>query len=65
MNIDPSTKIIESTQRYSSSPLSDQFINVPFVQTMKEQVEFDRTLDLSLVDVFDQERQASSIFTPR
>lgn len=64
MNIDPSTKIIESTQRYSSSPLSDQFINVPFVQTMKEQVEFDRTLDLSLVDVFDQERQSSTIFRP-
>lgn len=64
MNIDPTTKIIESTQRYKSAPLSDQFINVPLKQTMKELVEFDRSVDLSLVKVFDDERQQSTIFRP-
>ena len=64
MNIDPSTRIIESTQRYKSAPLADQFINVPLKQTMKELVEFDRSVDLSLIAVFDQERQQSTIFRP-
>ena len=64
MNIDPSTRIIESTQRYKSAPLSDQFINIPVQQSMKEMVEFDRSVDLSLIEVFDQERQDSTIFRP-
>ena len=64
MNVDPSTKIIESTQRFKSAPLSDQFINVPLKQSMKELVEFDRTTDLSLLAVFDEERQQSTIFRP-
>jgi|688.fasta_scaffold08435_6 hypothetical protein len=64
MNVDPSTRIIESTQRYKSAPLSDQFINVPLKQSMKELVEFDRTTDLSLLEVFDEERQQSTIFRP-
>ena len=64
MNIDPSTRIIESTQRYKSAPLSDQFINIPFTQSMKELVEFDRSVDLSLIAVFDDERQQSTTFRP-
>ena len=64
MIVDPTTNIIESTQRYKSAPLSDQQLNVPFAQTMKELVEFDRTVDLSLLAVFDEERQASSIIRP-
>ena len=64
MNVDPSTRIIESTQRFKSAPLSDQFINVPLKQSMKELVEFDRTTDLSLLAVFDEERQQSTIFRP-
>jgi hypothetical protein len=64
MNVDPSTRIIESAQRYKSAPLSDQFINVPLQQSMKELVEFDRTVDLSLIAVFDQERQQSTVFRP-
>lgn len=64
MIVDPTTNIIESTQRYKSAPLSDQQLNIPFAQTMKELVEFDRTVDLSLIAVFDEERQASSIVRP-
>ena len=64
MNVDPSTRIIESTQRYKSAPLSDQFVNVPLQQSMKELVEFDRSVDLSLIAVFDQERQESTIIRP-
>lgn len=64
MIIDPSTRIIQSTQRYKSAPLSDQFLNVPFNQSMKELIEFDRTVDLDLAQVFDDERQESTIFRP-
>lgn len=62
--VDPTTYIIESTQRYKSAPLTDQSLNIPFTQKMKELVEFDRTVDLSLIAVFDEERQASSTIRP-
>ena len=62
--VDPTTRIIQSDQRYKSAPLSDQFLNIPFTQNMKELIEFDRTVDISLITVFDEERQASSIFRP-
>lgn len=64
MTVDPSTRIIESTQRYKSAPKVDQFINVPFAQTSKDLIEYDRSVDLSLATVFDEERQASTIFRP-
>lgn len=64
MQIDPSTRIIESTQRFKGAPLQDQQMNIPFVQTQKELVEFDRTVDLSLSTVFDEERQQSFTFRP-
>ena len=62
--VDPTTRIIQSDQRYKSAPLSDQFLNIPFTQNMKELIEFDRTVDISLITVFDEERQSSSIFRP-
>ena len=64
MTVDPSTRIIESTQRYKSAPKVDQFINVPFAQTSKDLIEYDRSVDLNLATVFDEERQASTIFRP-
>jgi len=64
MTVDPTTRIILSTQRYKSAPRTDQFINIPFSQSTKDMVEYDRSVDLSLVAVFDQERQASTNFRP-
>jgi hypothetical protein len=64
MIVDPTTRIISSTLRYKSAPRTDQFINVPFSQTSKDLVEYDRSVDLNLVNVFEEERQASTIFRP-
>jgi DNA polymerase III epsilon subunit-like protein len=54
--VDPTSRIILSTQRYQQAPRTDQFINVPLEQTSKNLVEFDRSVDLNLAEVFDQER---------
>ena len=64
MEINPSTRIIQSTQRYKGAPKQDQQLNLPLVQTQKEIVEFDRSVDLKLSDVFDDERQESFTFRP-
>lgn len=64
MEIDPTTRIIESTQRYKGAPLQDQQLNIPLIQTQKELVEFDRSVDLNLAIVFDEERQQSFTFRP-
>jgi hypothetical protein len=64
MIVDPTTSIILSTQRYKSAPRVDQFINVPFAQSTKTLTEYDRSVDISLATVFDEERQLSTIFRP-
>jgi len=64
MEIDPSTRIIQSTERYKGAPKQDQQLNVSLVQTQKELVEFDRSVDLNLATVFDEERQQSFTFRP-
>lgn len=64
MTVDPTERIILSTQRYKSAPRTDQFINVPLEQTSKDLVEYDRSVDLNLVNVFEEERQLSTIFRP-
>jgi hypothetical protein len=64
MIVDPTTRIILSTQRYQQAPRSDQFLNIPLAQTTKNLVEFDRVADLDLAEVFDQERQESTTFRP-
>ena len=62
--IDNSTNIVLGSLRYKGSSDTDLFIDVPLEQTEKEIVEFDRNVDLSLQQVFDDERQSSSIFRP-
>lgn len=64
MEIDPTTRIIQSTQRYKGAPLTDQQMTIPFVQKSKDLVEFDRSVDLNLATVFDEERQQSFTFRP-
>lgn len=64
MTVDPTNRIILSTERFKSAPRTDQSLNIPFAQTSKDMNEYDRSVDLSLITVFDEERQASTIFRP-
>jgi hypothetical protein len=59
-----STNIILGSLRFKSSPDTDLLVNVPLIQTTKERVEYDRTIDINLEQVFDEERQSSTIFRP-
>jgi hypothetical protein len=58
------TRVILGTLRYKSSPETTLSFPIPFVQTAKENIEFDRNINISLAQVFDDERQASSTFRP-
>jgi hypothetical protein len=58
------TKIILGSLRYKSAPDVDTSLTVPFKQTFKENVEFDRSADVSLAQIYDDERQKSDIFRP-
>jgi hypothetical protein len=57
-------KIILGSLRFKSAVNTDSTIQVPFVSTQKELDEFDRNVNLSLSQLFNDERQASSIFRP-
>jgi hypothetical protein len=58
------TRIILGSLRYKSAPDIDVGIKVPFVQTSKLLTEYDRSADISLEQVFDDERQKSTLFRP-
>lgn len=57
-------KIILGSLRYKSATNVDSFLSIPLDQTTKEMVEFDRNVSIDLSQVFDDERQASTIFRP-
>ncbi len=56
--------IIPSNLQYQSSPNVDQQVNLPFNQSMQTLVEYDRTSTVSLAQVYDNERQSSTVFRP-
>ena len=58
------TRVILGSLRYKSAPDTNLMFNVPLVQTAQMNVEFDRNIDVSLEQVFDDERQKSDIFRP-
>ena len=58
------TIIVLSKLRYKSSPELSYAIKIPFVQTTNQIIEYDRSSNISLAQVYDDERQASSIFRP-
>lgn len=64
MEINPTYRILLSTEKFKDAPLNDQTIDIPFTQSGKNIVEYDRSVDLSLVTIFDQERQESTKFRP-
>jgi hypothetical protein len=64
MGIDNETRIVLGSLRYKTSPNVPMYVNVPMEQTQKELIEFDRSVDLSLQQVFVDERTNSNIFRP-
>lgn len=57
-------RIVLGSLRYKSASNVDIGLNVPFVQTSKENVEFDRSLNINLSELYDRERQQSTNFRP-
>ena len=57
-------RLILGSLRYKSAPDTTFMLNVPFVQTTKENVQFERNVNINLEQVFFDERQASSVFRP-
>jgi hypothetical protein len=58
------TRLILGSLRYKSASDVDFGLKVPFVQTSKQIVEYDKNIDLDLQQVFDDERQKSTKFRP-
>ena len=55
MNLNQTTRVILGSLRYQSAPNTDIGLSVPMIQTSKEVFEFDRTVDVSLAQVYDDE----------
>ena len=64
MGVNDTTKIVLGSLRYKSAPNSVLSVNVDLNQNEKELIEFDRNVDLSLQQVFTDERQLGTIFRP-
>lgn len=58
------TRVVLGSLRYKSAPDTTLGFKVPFIQTFKENVEFDRSINISLEQVYDDERQVSTTFRP-
>lgn len=58
------TKIVLGSKRFQGSIDTDLLINVTLDATGKEMEEFDRNVVVNLAQVFDDERQSSSIMRP-
>ena len=56
--------VVLGSLRYKSASNTTLGYKIPFVQTVKENIEFDRSINISLAQVFDNERQKSTIFRP-
>jgi len=58
------TRVVLGSLRYKSAPDTNLFFQVPLIQNTKEITEFDRSIDVGLEQVYDNERQNSDIFRP-
>ena len=58
------TRIVLGSLRYKSASNTDLGLKVPFIQTTKENVEFDRSLNINLGQLYADERQTSTNFRP-
>jgi hypothetical protein len=57
-------RIVLGSLRYKTATNTDLSIPTPLVQNSKNIQEFDRSIDVNLAQVFDDERQRSTIFRP-
>ena len=57
-------RIVLGSLRYKTSTNTDLSIPTPLVQNSKNLQEFDRSIDVNLAQVFDDERQKSTTFRP-
>lgn len=57
-------RLVLGSLRYKSAPDIDYRIDLPLNQSIKTNVEFDRTSTIDLQLLYDQERQSSTIFRP-
>lgn len=64
MDNSQSTRLILGSLRYKSAPEIDYKIDVPLTENIKTNVEFDRSNSINLQQLFDEERQTSTIFRP-
>ena len=58
------TTIVLGSLRYKSAPETELYLNVPLVQNSKINNEFDRSVNIRLQQVYDDERQSSTVFRP-
>ena len=56
--------IVKPDLQYKAAPNSDIGIQTELLQTQSEVVDYDRTVSLNLITVFDDERQKSTTFRP-
>jgi len=59
-----STKIILGRERFKGSIDTDSFVNLAVDQSTKLLTEYDRSVDVGLENLFDEEREESTIFRP-
>lgn len=59
-----STKIILGRERFKSAIDVDTYVNLELQQNTKLLTEYDRSVDLNLENLFDQERESSTTFRP-
>jgi len=57
-------RVILGSLRYKSASNTDFMFQVPLIQTSKQNIEYDKNIDVDLVQVYDNERQKSDIFRP-
>jgi hypothetical protein len=59
-----SENIIPSKLRYKSAPEVDSRVDLSLLNTTKELTEFDRSVNINLAQIYDDERQLSKVFRP-
>ena len=57
-------RIVLGSLRFKTSTNTDLSIPTPFVQNSKNLQEFDRSVEVYLAQLFDEERQKSTTFRP-
>lgn len=58
------TRVILGSLRFKSSPNTDLSLQVPFKNTQRELIEYERSSDVNLQQVFQDERQKSNFLRP-